>query len=315
MKITKIIENRINIDNISDMYCADYNKNILNILKKLYVNRCFKSIYILDIIRIVSRSGLHCKNKTLDGGTYIDISFEVSGICYEKGEIIHGCKIINISNDGSMIAKSNYASIKIENPDNLVLVEVDDEIPVIVRMSRYNIYEEEVSIMAIPLMPMVKPSIIYKIIDNVDNDTNLFDYKELTKLENTLKDIKKNNKLVYKFFTELLYPYKSIKGLQAIKGTEINMTNLNKLEADDMLYTPESYLDDNTFILVNKNKEILKKNDTTTLEISKKDYTLSALSVYSVRLNTLLEFLQTYDTIAKIKEKTQVWKLYNILKK
>jgi 16S rRNA C1402 N4-methylase RsmH len=34
------------------MFCADYNKNILEKLKIQYVGKCFKSVLILDILKI-----------------------------------------------------------------------------------------------------------------------------------------------------------------------------------------------------------------------------------------------------------------------
>jgi hypothetical protein len=320
MKITKIIETRIDINDIGNMFCSDYDHNILQILKKLYVKKCFKSIFILDINRIVSRSSLHCKNKVLDGGTYIDISFEVSGIIYEKGEIIHNCKIIQINNNGTMHAKSEYASIHIKNVEGLVVAKENDEIPVIAHMVRCNIYEEEISISAILFMPIIQPSIIYKINNSnfANNEiTDIFNIDSLTKLKKDINDIKKNNKNVYKFFTELLYPYKSIKNLNIWKTTEITLDNLLKLSQDNYVYNPEAYLDNSTYAILDvaSKEKVISASTTTVLEIDKKDYILHLFNVYFSRLNTLLEFLQTYDTVEKIKTKNQIWSFYTLFKK
>jgi hypothetical protein len=318
MKVIKIVETRVDINDISDMFCSDYNSNILKKLKTLYTKKCFKSIFILDILRIVNRSSLHCKNKVLDGGTYIDVSFEVSGIIYEKGEVIHNCKIIQINNNGTMHAKSEYASINIKNVEGLAVIKESDEIPVIVHMVRCNIFEEEISVLAIPFIPIVQPSIIYKI-TGVEKDRdieNLFDMDELTKLENTLVALKKSNKNVYKFFVELIYPYKSTKSLNEFKSQIITLENLYNLQQDTLVYNPEAYLDNNTYVILNETaKNKLMNSETSIVEIDKRDYILHLLNTYSKRLNTLMEFVQLYDSIEKIKNKSQVWSLYALLKK
>lgn len=316
MKVNKIIETRIDINNINDMFCSDYNNNILQILKKLYIKKCFKSIFILDIIRIVNRSGLHCKNKVLDGGTYIDISFEVSGIIYEKGEIIHNCKIIQINNNGTMHAKSDYASLNIKNVEGLVLVKENDIIPIIVHMSRCNIFEEEISVMAIPFIPILKQPIIYKI-NITSNSIDVLDLDVITKLENELQKIKKTNSSVYEFFIKLIYPFKSTKELDEYKGTKITLDNFAKLQQDMLIYSPESYLDNDTFVILSDEEKVkvMKLPDATTISINKNDYILYLCNQYTNRLNTLLEFLQLYDTPAKIKEKSQIWSVYTLLKK
>lgn len=318
MKVIKVVETRVDIDDINDMFCSDYNSNILKKLKTLYTKKCFKSIFILDILRIVNRSALHCKNKVLDGGTYIDVSFEVSGIVYEKGEIIHNCKIIQINNNGTMHAKSEYASINIKNVEGLAVIKESDEIPVIVHMVRCNIFEEEISVLAIPFIPIIQPSIIYKITGaNIkDKKENLFDMAQLTKLESNLVSIKKSNKNVYKFFIELIYPYKSTKTLNEFKSTEITLENLYNLQQDTLVYNPEAYLDNNTFVILNETaKNKLINSDTTMVEIDKQDYILHLLNAYSKRLKTLLEFIQIYDSIEKIKSKSHIWSLYALLKK
>lgn len=312
MKVIKIIETRINIDNINDMFCSNYNEKILQILKKLYIRKCFKSIYILDVNKIITRSDLHCKNKLLDGGTYIDISFEVLGVIYEKGEIIHNCKIIQINNNGTMHAKSEYASINIKNIDGLVVVKENDEIPVIVHMMRCNIYEEEISVLAIPFVPIVEQSIVYNITSGVKNNDINFD--AINNTLTALNVLKKDNKSVYKFFTELLYPYKLIKSIPT--SMEINEKNLENIAVGDLIHIPESHLDTGIMcVLTHTQVEKLLQPNTIILDISKKDYIIYAMNIYYNRLQTLYEFLITYNTPEKIKDKSQIWSLYALLKK
>jgi len=315
MKIIKVVETRIDIRDITDMFCSNYDAKFLQILRNLYVRKCFKSIYILEINKIISRSDIHCKNKVLDGSTYIDISFEVTGVIYEKGEIIHNCRIIQINNNGTMHAKSEYASIKIKNVDGLVVVKENDTMPVIVHEHRCNIFEEEISILAIPFIPIVKQPIIYNITGTTKDISHIFDFNLL---QNTIKELNsaKTNKTVYKFFTELIYPYKILQKIDFQKK-DITLENLNTIASGDLLYSPETYLDcDTVCILTQANKEkILQLPEATILDINKNDYILYVLTDYLRRLQTLQEFLTIYDTRDKIKEKDQIWSLYKLFKK
>src|SRR4051812_26980532 len=114
MRVIKYLETRIDIDDITDVICADYNLMILEQLRKKYNGRCFKSVYILDILSIVRRGRILCKAKDLDGGMYVDIIFEASCQVYEKGEIIQKCQIIQIGDGGIFLAKSEHCFIKIK---------------------------------------------------------------------------------------------------------------------------------------------------------------------------------------------------------
>lgn len=322
MKLKKVLETRIDINNINDIYCSDYDKKILQILKDKYINKCFKSIYILDVLQIIKRSGLQCKNKVLDGHMYVDISFEVYGVLYEKGDIIHNCKIIQINANGAMHAKSEYASLHIKNPEGIVIFKEMDEIPVIVNIARYNIFDTEISASTIPLIPILKKSTIFKIVDNKnlgpDEYKDLLDLKELHDLEAKLSSSSKSNKSIFKFFRELLYPYKTPKKINFGTTDKISFDNLILLKPDDLVYKLNSYLDDNTYLKLNlsdKSKIETLYNDTSIIEIEKSDYIIHLLNEYGKNIEHLLEFINLYDTTAKIKAKSQVWALYNTLKK
>lgn len=326
MKIVKVLETRIDINNISDTFCSNYDKRMLQILNDKYLNKCFKSIYIISINKIIRRSALHCKNKSLDGTQYVDISFEVDGIVYEKGDIIHNCKIIQINDNGTLHAKSEHVAIFVKNTGGIVVFKESDEISVIVNMTRYNLYETEISISAIPFVPIVKKSIIYKISDDALSlsEKDQLDIAKLsdmaTILEKRVADYiktKKANKDIYEFFKKLLYPYKIFKKVNY--GTSVNITtnNLIKLDNGDMIYKPEGYIDDNTYLILTKlDKEKVKSlDDATLLEISKMDYITYLYNTYITNLTQLLGFLDNYDSKEKIKLSGVSWALYETSKK
>jgi hypothetical protein len=319
MLIKKVLECRLDIKDITFILCADYNQKILDTLTYMYMKKCFKSIFITSINKIIKRGEVMCKNKTLDGSCYIDVTFEVSGIVYEKGEVIHGCTVLQINNNGTIHLKAEHASIYLKNVDGMMIYKVDDEIPVIVNICRYNIYESEISVSAIPFIPIKKNRTIYSITENIsDIGTINFNFKELEKLESNINYIKKNNKSVYKFFHDLIYPYKEypIKSDKKLGGEqmEINKDNLMSLDKDNMVYLPDCYLDDNNITILNTNDTNDFNTDIPILQVEKSEFIIHVLNAYHKRLLTFHEFLTNYDTTEKIKAKSAIWNLYNLLK-
>lgn len=322
MKIKKILEVRLDISNIKDIYSPNYTNTYFQILKDKYVNHCYQSIYILDILRIVRRHDQLCKSKVLDGYTYIDISFEVLGLIYEKGEVIHNCKIIQITNNGTMHAKSEYASIYIKNTESFGIFKEMDEIPVIVNMAQYNIMDTEVSISAVPFIPIINMPTIYKIIDTSADSEYIvpsFNYDDIKQLEKAICKISSSKQKVFKFFRDLIYPYKTHKTVSYGKKHIIDSINsLSNLKNNDLLYSPISYIDDNTYLIIDESnigKITSEYPDIVTLNINKDDYILHVLTAYKNRLLQFIDFLQVYDTIEKIQDKSSIWKIYIMLKK
>lgn len=323
MHIVKVLETRIDLHDINDMFCADYNKNILEKLKIQYVGRCFKSMLILDILKIIRRSSPMSKNKVLDGSVYIDISFEVSGVVYEKEEIIHNCSIIQINDNGTMHAKSEHASIYIKNSKelaDLLIFKKMDKIPVIVVASRYQIYDTEISISAVPLIPILKKSIIYKIVDHVEYDDSdksdlsddlnkVIDLESIKKLESDLAKVSKN-KTIYNSFRKLLYPFKDYKRVKDGSVKNISVDGFSELNVGDLVYKPIDYLDEKNYLLLNDKHKV----EGIELEIEKSELEIKLFNEYYKNMKTLLEFCQTYDTADKVKELNKVWMLYNSLK-
>jgi DNA-directed RNA polymerase subunit E'/Rpb7 len=324
MKINTVLETRINIDDINHLFCPNYNEKLLDILKERFNNCCFKSVFILNILKIIKRGDIHCKNKVLDGGCYIDINFEVEAIVYENGEIIHDCAIIQINPNGTMIAKSEYASLHIKNIDDLMVFKKEETIPVIVNLVRYNIYDTEISISAVPFMPILKPTIMYKIKDSFEDNCSedvikdIFDFSTLEDTKKTIKDILIKNPSVFKFFRELLYPYKKVNEEKYRKKIEISdIKSLCSIQQNDILYRPNSYIDSSWVSSLNKGEiEYIQGIDDTsvTLDISCKDYITHLLFEYNKNINSFLNFLTIYDSQEKIKSKAHVWQLYTLLK-
>lgn len=319
MIVKKILETRLDIKDINFIFCQNYKEKIVAELKTKYVGVCYKSIFVMEILRVIRKSDMYCKNKILDGSTYMDVTFEVRGIVYEKGEILHNCKILQINTNGTMHAKGRYSSIYVKNIEGMNIFKVGEEIPLIVNMCRYNIYETEISVSAIPLIPIAKKPVIYNV--TVDDEKDLrstieakFPFADLRTLVKNIDKYKKDNKAIYKFFHDLIYPYK--KDIEKIgKETEITLDNL--LANNNPIYSPDTRLDDDTFqILSDKDVDELKKMDSciAKIDIDMENYVLMVLYEHLKRMQILYDFIATYDSTEKIKSKSSIWSLYDMLK-
>lgn len=314
MKIEKILEARLDITDTNHMFSQNYDKIFLDMLKQKYNRKCYKSILITDVIKIIKRSNIYCKSKVLDGSMYVDIQFLVSGIIYEQEEIIHKCKIIQIHSNGIMHAKSEYAAIQISNIEGMNIFKENEEIPIIVKRVKYNLFENEITILAFPLIPLKKKIVLYKANTEL-NDINKQSSELLEEITTLLKDIdkyKKSYKESYEFFTTLLYPFKNNITLKADK-IKIGSDLFKKLNNNIVTNSYSYLLDDFVYILNEKTKESLFEN-IPIIEIPFDELVIRILSDYKKNIITVKEFIETYDSKEKIKASSHIWSVFKMLK-
>ncbi|MGL5934905.1 MAG: hypothetical protein ACRCZI_04705 [Cetobacterium sp.] len=334
MKVRKILEDRLDIKNTEDMYSINPDEKVIQLLSKKYVGRCYKHVFITKITKIIKRSRFKSKQVTLDGTLYTDIQFEVDAIVYEKGDIIHNCKIVQINNDNTMLAKSEHVSIYVKNLKNLTIFKEGDEIAVSVATVKFGINDTEISILAEPLLPITPPSVIYSI--SVNDTTEIHDMSYIVALQSDIKTLveklsklRKSNVTSYNFFNKLLYPYKEQKNTLKLKSPveilDINssLKKLSKESTDDRseteyiyLYKPISLIHSSTINIVNKELDDIKKEfpGTSFIEIKKENYIKHILNEYKKNLYIFIEFIEIYNSEALIKKHAAIWLLYNTQK-
>ncbi len=317
MKVEKILEVRLDINDANNMFVQDYDKVFLEILKQKYKKRCYKSMLIIDIIKIIKRSKIYCKSKTLDGTLYVDIQFLASGIVYEQEEIIHKCKIIQIHSNGVMHAKSEYAAIQIANIDGMNIFKENEEIPVVVNRVKYNIFEDEITVLAFPLIPLKKKIILYKSINtsqslnDIDEESNKI-LHEISELLKEMDKYKKDYKESYEFFINLLYPTKKPMNIKTEKK-KIDAELFKKMEGKIITNSYSYLLDDFIYILDEKSyKSIIP--DIQIIEVPFNELILRILYDYKKNIIMLKDFILTYNTKDKIKDNSHIWSVFNMLK-
>jgi hypothetical protein len=310
MIINKIMETYVDIADPNDMYNDDIDLMLLNKLKEKFVGICYKSCYILDIIRIIRRSSIYMKD-TLEGDANLSVMFEVSAIQYLKNEIINGCKIVKKEANGIVHAKSQYAGIQFNIPASMSIFKEGDTVPVIVNLVRYNVNQSAISVLAHPFMPQNSEPIYYKIKDDLTSELNKEESKnidslleQVSKIEKDINKLQSDDKKVYKFFVDLLSEKNSAGNKNTKRKPIYDILKIKK----GTLYFDDVY-DSNNINTLEKDNDKDCINERPFIVYS------FILINYMMRLQTICDFVRYYPKFADIQENKHLWKFYLSLKK
>jgi hypothetical protein len=319
MHITKILETTIDLIDPSEIYQHDIDRLITRKLNERYQNRCYQSILVLDVKKIIKRSSIKMVNNRLDGGAYVDVQFEVNGIILIEGEILHGCKIIEI-HANAMTAEHTYAGIKLQKEVGgqiSNILKVGQVIPIVVHNVRYIPYKPTISMIATPYIPTIPDRQIYYNItsgllpEQTEKLGFLIDQIEIE--EKLHESIKKQKQ--YDFFKDLLYPYKVNQKYEQHKHTvDLNLTPLSldlksmcKISSGIVIYP----IEDNKY-----NKRFFWSD----IEVDRtsSDFIVNAelflimasfSNQYLLYLQALRGFVTTYNTPESMKPLMLYWRL------
>ena len=229
MIITKNLECILTITDTNVLFSKNLNNELINILNDKYQNKCFSSCYVININKITRRSYMNC-NENLDSNFNISIQFEANVLIYQTNEIIHDCVIIKKEQNGIIHAKSKYCGIQININQNLSIYEIGNKIPVIVKMLRYNINQPEISVLAIPFIPVKYDIIIYNTVNDLSDKSHnmlLQLNDKVSELDSLIKKLNKNDKKIYDFFKDLLLDNK-LKNKNSLEKRINNNSDLDK---------------------------------------------------------------------------------------
>lgn len=315
MIITKVLMTSIDLLNPNDMYNADVDGVIMKFLKNRYVKKCYQSMLILEVVKILKRSSLQITDNRLDAGASVDVQFEVSGIVLMHSEVLHGCKILEIRDD-IITAEHEYAGIKLQkDPSGQItrILQVGQVIPVIVQNVRYTINESRMSVLATPYAPSASHTIPYYIVTDGVTPDNM---ESLETLMNMVDDEEKlhatlSKEAQYGFFKDILYPYKTRqkfeynKALESFKPVALELKQLLTIDHGVVTY-PD--LDER----INKRLLWSKQHiDTTSnnIVIHNSAYGIftDILTKYLLYLQALRGFMETYPTPEEAKKIVSYW--------
>lgn len=312
----KIIETSIDLLEPVEIYAADLPKLLLEKLNARYKGICYSSMLITDIVEIIRYSDRYLVDNRLDGACYVNVQFRVSGIILNKGEILHGCKVVKITNTNTIINHKYAIGMMIADPKRRMigLVQENQIIPVIIQNVRYNIGKPQISIICMPYIPVIKILTFYNIQNNLSpEDTDKVD-KLLTNItkELELHEKIKTNKS-YTFFKDITYPYKTQQKFKLTPlgsaFTPLQLTLQNILSIKEGCITLPEVSDD---VYHSKNKSTSDKVHTidSTYYAAISEMLLEKMSY----LTMLRGFTEQYDTPAKVENMLAYWKMCKSLK-
>lgn len=320
MFITKVLETTVDIFNPIEIYASDIESILTKKLSERYVNRCYQSIYITDVSRIIRRSSIMMVDNRLDGAAYVDVQFEVKGIVLVQGEIIHGCKVIEI-HANAITAENKFAGIKLQKEvgGNISkILKVGQKIPVVVQKSRYTPNQSSISVIGTPYIPAKTDEVFYTISKGLDphETEKLGILMEKVEAEEALhKAISKEKP--YEFFKDILYPFKvaqkydqkkNISDLD-FKYVPIELKSILNI-SDGLIVYPSEENKSNKRFLWSKHRDA-EKLQTGSLIISSSLYPVISdiVDKYILYLQALRGFVETYPTPDSMQELLVYWKL------
>lgn len=311
MLIEKILETKIDILEVNDIYTTDIKGYIKQQLIKKYAGICYSSMLIIEIVEILRHSMIRMTYDRLDASASLDVQFKVKGIVITTGDILHDCIVTHIDNIGIFI-KNDYIEGYIKDDSKKPFknfIQVKKSIPVTVIHSRYNIYKPSIAIMCSPYYPKPIDIKYYNIEINEQESDKLSQLLEQY-LESTNEHEKNIKKPQYKFFKNILYPYKSQIKIPSKGYKEIE--NIKKIT--DMNPTDKS-LTNKFYVMFDPSDSIYETDihNPNELYIKATLYgMLSEMLSCKMRYYKIIEdFINTYDTTEKTKELNMYWQLCN----
>jgi hypothetical protein len=320
MFISKVIETTVDLFDARDIYTTNIADMLLKKLTDRYRNKCFQSMFITNITKIIRHSDIRMVDNRLDGAAYIDVQFEASGVILIKGEILNGCKVTEVINTG-IIIEHNYAGglIVPGNKQQIFnIIKKGQIIPIIIKEVRYNPGQNEISILGSPFIPQKHKNIFYNLAGGIKSE----DVDKLSKLVESLNDeIKLHEEISseksYEFFRDLMYPFKTQQKFELSKfGSKFSTVNaeLKTLSGikDGCITSP---------IEAQKNASFVYHSKTEAKETGGIVITADAYSALSEIVNRRIIYLmglrglvKQYDTKDKIGEMMTYWKVCQSLK-
>jgi len=319
MKITKIFDIILNIDNINDIFTKDINQKLLSLIKKKYQYKCYLSSYVLKINKIINRSLLEFNQNDLNCSFNISIQFEAECLVFNKNEVILNMKIQEIVNNNLILKNTTTSEINeiiialIKNNQDLSIFSKDDIIPIIVGKVKYSLGSDKITINAYPFIPIISNIIYYQVTGLNKQQLELLQETILPYIEyeeQIKNDLLKTKNNTWDYFKNLVYPYTNKNNIKS-KPNMINLMEVinnsdkynNKIIAFDEQYDISNcelciYDDHNSYVKINSYMSFY--------ELCKK---------YYLYLKLINDLSINYNSEKEIKSNTKIFDIYNKYKK
>lgn len=309
MLVVKTLETSIDLLDPNEIYSTDIEGLIKKHLVNRYVGKCYQSLLITGIKQIIKRSLINITNNRLDAGGFIHVMFKVEGIIFLDGEIINGCKVIDIRGKNIML-EQKYASImitdihesKTKTKNVQQVLNIGDVIPVIAHKMRYTPSRSSITVVGSVYVPQANPNTLYNI-------TLPLQPVEMDKVKNMLQKIEEKeadnkkiaDKKLYGFFTNLLYPYKvnqkyesTIAAKYKLQPLKLSYEDLSKLDGVAIIPSEDHKSNKRIFY----GKHVQAGEDLCNMVVDNTAYQVitKALTQYMTYLDALYEMVNIYES-------------------
>ncbi len=309
MFINKIFDVKLNIDNVNIIFTKDINGAILELVERKFTNKCYLSVYILNINKILNRSLIETVQSDLNGLLEVCVQFEAECITYSTGETIMNVVANNTINN-IMSLSNEYCDVVMKLNKNTLEFEKGQPLIIKVGKAKFDPVSDKININAYPFIPLIERQLFYKITTISDSvkeklgeiRTNI-DVEEERK-----KDISKAKNHKWDHFDKLVHPYKKDISKESIKkNTTVDVFDITELQDTIISYDSE----------INMSNRLICKYDTaeTFIECDSFEIVYDVFKVYYLHLKLINDLATTYNTDALIEKNKNIFELYIKYKK
>ena len=228
MIIFKQYQTDVNLS-ATETYSANLDEVVMQKLRVMFENRCYKSSLIIKILKLIKRSMWKPAQNLADGSGYVSVVFEVEAIIYNKGDIIVDCIVQTKVRGGGLLCKSNHAAVFIKGALNIRGIKAKQQIPIRVEGITYHPKKDKISINATPYHYPFSFTLYSTDLTNVNQE----DVEVLAKMYEDYKNVRGKfddlNGKVRDFFLDTFYPFKSAYS----KFKKEKQPNLKAVSLDD----------------------------------------------------------------------------------
>lgn len=310
----RCLDTSIDLFDPNDIYTRDIDALLIKKLEERYKNRCFQNMLVIEIVKINERSDVIMSRTQLNGSAHIDVNFQIKGIILQKGEILHGCEVIEIFENGIMARHPN-AVVKIDITQNTAASNVlkkGQKIPIIVNKVRYAPYHQQISVIGTVYMPYIPEPLMYKITSTLTPEETEKLGQMIDSIESEEKTLDTNAK-TFGFFQDLMYPYKVTQKYERMPLYEKNKFVDVKFNLKDIVNIDSGMI---TYPILDprQNKRFLHTRQLnisgiTVVETSLYTATSDILSQYRMYIDALKGFISTYKNPDDMKSLMTYWKI------
>lgn len=323
--IKKTLETSVDLYKPADIYAVNVSAMLIDKLTARYVGKCYQSMLIQKIDSVLKYSETHLVDNRLDGAAFIDVQFVVEGLILIQGELLHGCKVVDITQSGVIVTHPHAGGLVMADPKKQVIkiLKKDQIIPVNIQAARYNLNQPQITIRGMPYAPSLRNNVYYNITDIISPD----DTEKLSELLTELNDeiaLHANlaSKENYKFFDGMVYPYKNIQKFEMTQigrgfaKITVDLKNLLTIRDGCLVIPEEPYKMPGISIYHSKNamqSAAIQKNEVI-IESEMYPAITDCINKRLMYLRNLRGFVEQYTTPEKIQEMMIYWKVCQSIK-